>query len=209
MIYLLDKLFFEYYTNARARAKGPVRSDINSNVNLRIDQSAKTAELSITGVLSETGPDKLDRMLGQNGTAYRDVRDAVETIKASLPDGGDVTVGFNTPGGNVEGLDQTYQALASFGDAFTLTARNDGMTASAGYYLASAADRIEASSLMAATGSVGVVTSFVDERDALAGEGIKIHTVTNSKSPRKRPDPSTDEGRETLIEQMDAASTLR
>jgi ClpP class serine protease len=208
MIYLYTKEYYDRYSQARAdvEARGLVLNvPKRQPLSLEIDKSSNEATMAITGGLSETGPDAIDLILGEGGTAYSDIRAGIGEIDAALQPGGTIHLRFNTPGGGLDGLDQTYQAIAAARQRHTVVAHNDGTMASAGYYLASASDKIVANSLMAGTGSIGVVASVVDVSEAMAAEGIKKHVITNSKSPGKRPDVTTDAGRDVLVEQLDAA----
>jgi ClpP class serine protease len=74
------------------------------------------------------------------------------------------------------------------------------MAASAGYWLASAADEIVAANT-AELGSIGVVFSMRRR----PGDSLEI---VSTSSPKKRPDPGTDEGRRQIQQRADAIAEV-
>ena len=53
-------------------------------------------------------------------------------------------------------------------------------------------------------GSIGVVTTLVDDRDRLEKSGVKEIEIISSSSPHKRPDPASEDGRAVLQARVDA-----
>jgi ClpP class serine protease len=97
---------------------------------------------------------------------------------------------LDTPGGDVTGItDFSAQIKRSTKavDAYVWNAN------SAGYVIASAADRIIVNNL-GTVGSIGVVVTAVDDTEALEKEGIKIKEIWSSQSPYKRLNLNTEEG---------------
>lgn len=106
----------------------------------------------------------------------------------------------DSPGGVVSGLGEAAEAIRGAGKP--VTAFVTGIAASAAYWLASQAAEIVAES-SASVGSIGVVMSM--SRQVQPGsDGRQAYEITSSGAPRKRPDPSTDEGRAAMQEYVDA-----
>ncbi len=77
------------------------------------------------------------------------------------------------------------------------------MAASGGYWLASQAGKIIASSPTDLIGSLGVVVEEVDRSKQDESQGITRRVYTSTDAPDKRIDTSTDEGQKKIIAQLD------
>lgn len=107
---------------------------------------------------------------------------------------------FDTPGGVVSGLGEAAVAIRE--SAKPITGFVTGIAASAGYWLASQAAELVLEPA-GSVGSIGVVMSM--SRQVQPGsDGRQAYEITSSGAPRKRPDPSTDEGRAAIQEELDA-----
>lgn len=151
--------------------------------------SGGVAQISISGVLTQAGPDLWDKIFGMDGTSYQSIIDAIAEAEES-PDVDSIELVMDTPGGEVSGVDSVYQAVAD--TTKPITAINAGLMASAGYWIASAADKIVVESAVAETGSIGVIVSGVDYSEAYAKEGIKIVRIKSENAPNKAPGVSTE-----------------
>jgi ClpP class serine protease len=163
----------------------------------------RTAKISITGPLSQDGPDWIDVYLGYGGTAYKNIIRAANESKEFFDkdDIDNVVVRMNTPGGYVDGVDHAYQALKQIGDIGIV--KNDGMIASGGVWLASAFNRIEPTTDTAIIGSIGVVATFIDWTGYYDNWGVKVIDITNKESPNKRPDATQKEGFKVIQKELD------
>ena len=104
--------------------------------------------------------------------AHADADDRVESIRIMM----------DSPGGMVDGV---RRAMASIRDCVKpTTVQVDGACCSAAYWLASAADRIEAQS----TSSIGCLGVMLSKADLPKGERRFI----SSQTPAKVPDPRSD-----------------
>lgn len=106
---------------------------------------------------------------------------------------------YDTPGGVVSGLGEAADGIRS--SAKPVTAFVTGMAASAGYWLASQSREIVADR-SAQLGSIGVVMSLSRQEQA-GQDGRRVHEIVSSNAPNKRPDPSTEEGRAVLQDDVD------
>lgn len=159
------------------------------------------ATIKIAGVLSPNGPDIIDRLFGFEGTAYGDIITAIES-SVDDPNVQSIRLAINSPGGDVEGVDETRATIAAAARQKPVVALNTGRVASAAYWLASAADEIVATSPANMTGSIGVVAVAIDRTDRDRKYGVV--TVVSKNAPDKRPDLQTESGISVLQDQVDA-----
>lgn len=169
--------------------------------------SEREASILISGLLSVNGPSFLARFFGFNGTAYKDIITAANSLKDD-PSIDTVRLVMNTPGGYVDGMDQAYYALKELAASKKVIAENHGMIASAGYYLAVAATEIIAITRLAISGSIGVKIAKVDYSDSDARNGIKTITIISRNAPDKEPDPATAQGKDVIQREIDAAERV-
>lgn len=158
------------------------------------------ANISITGPLSRKGPSIVDMLFGFGGTSYAKI---VESIRLAEEDFSikEINLQEDTPGGEVTGVDEVYKVIAKCKKK--ITAINRGMIASAGYWIASACDKIVASEETSRTGSIGVVITAVDYSKFYEDHGVKVVEIVSKNAPNKRPDIKTKRGRDVLQEQAD------
>ena len=90
------------------------------------------------------------------------------------PGVGSILLDIDSPGGSVANLPETAAVIAAL--AKPVVAHVNTMAASAAYWLASQADEIVASP-SAELGSIGVYTMHIDEREALAAEGVSVEII--------------------------------
>ncbi len=94
-----------------------------------------------------------------------------------------IFLSINTPGGTVFDSDGIYRALKSYKEKYQVPiyAYVDGICASGGMYIASAADKVYSSDV-SLVGSVGVLLStFMNFNDALDKIGVKTMTISAGK----------------------------
>lgn len=106
------------------------------------------------------------------------------------PDVRGILLEFDTPGGEVTGVAALAEAIYAARRIKPVRAYVDGMAASAGYWLASATDRIE----IDPAGMLGSIGTVLAVRDPSKVDARSIEFVS-SQSPHKRPNPLTDDGR--------------
>lgn len=104
---------------------------------------------------------------------------------------------MDTPGGAVTGTSD-FAALVKASSKKTVAFT--WMAASAGYWIASAAD-VVISPPTGVNGSMGTILSITDYTEQQKKRGIRTIDIVSSQSPNKRPDPDTDEGL-AVIQQM-------
>jgi len=140
--------------------------------------SGKVRVIPIKGVLL-----KDDQECGPIGTASMGYAirsaDNDRSVNAILLD-------IDTPGGSVDGtevLEQIIKATEKPVVAFV-----NGLMASAGTWIGSAADTIIASTMHDKIGSIGVMISFMDVQPMWEKQGVKFHEIYSDKSKDKNLD---------------------
>lgn len=156
----------------------------------------EVAQISVTGLLTKN-PDLFATLIFGN-TSYAEIINALERA-SSDPSIKAIHMFVDSPGGAIDGLFETIDTLeaAKAMKPITVVASN---AHSAAYALASAAGPITALSRGSQFGSVGTMASFPIEKE--------IVTLTNSESPQKNPDVTTEEGRATMVARLDEAYGL-
>jgi len=94
---------------------------------------------------------------------------------------------IDSPGGMVDGTQTLVDAITN-SEKRTIAFIDDGMAASAGYWIASAADEIYASRATDSIGSIGVFCTLYDFTEYLKMEGIVAHQIYAPQSTDKNAD---------------------
>lgn len=161
-----------------------------------LDNTRETVIRNGVAIIPVVGPisryaDLFSRISGATDidTLAKDFRTALDdrSVKA-------VVLQMDTPGGTVAGVCEFAAHVAEArGKGKPICAYVGSQAASAGYWIASAADSIVVDPT-ATVGSIGVVLGMRKPAEAKAGQARTIEFVS-SQSPRKRPDPETEAGR--------------
>lgn len=126
----------------------------------------------------------------------RDFQSAVDEAEARA-----ILLNFDTPGGDANGVNEMAKAIRDARGRKPIVAYVGGMAASAGYWMASQADRIVIDET-ASLGSIGVRAAFPSAKEDGSVEFI------SSQSPGKRFDPVSDEGRARIQARIDAMADV-
>ncbi len=129
--------------------------------------------------------------------AAMDFRIAVEdpSIRA-------IVLHLDTPGGEVNGCAELAQLIYAARGTKPIVAMVSDGAASAGYWIAAAADEIVVSPA-AYVGSIGVWWEIVDASAREEAEGIRRFRIVSSQSPNKVPNPDDEAGRQVLQAEAD------
>lgn len=209
--WLLEKSFFDLYSSTIGHA---LRKDLSLFAGdviakMAIDNSLNdpnkkfytvengSAIIPISGVLRNSAS-FLDMLFGFSGSlTYPAIQKAVDQANSD-PTVKDLKFIFDSPGGNVSGLDNTAVAI-SMSKKPTMAVINS-MCCSAALYLASQTDEIVATSEGSMIGSIGVMVSMsIDPNEK---------NITSSNAPKKAPDPNTEAGLSMIIENLDQMEAL-
>ena len=156
------------------------------------------AHIAVTGPLTQSGPDFLDLLFGIGGTGYEAITKAL--ADANTANASQIVLDINSPGGEVSGVDQVWQAVRD--SKAPVVAMSRGLVASAAYWIASGAKAIYASSQVDMIGSIGVMAAYYTlDR---AGSGVKKYTFVSKSAPLKNADPGTDVGAKAIQDRIDA-----
>ena len=178
-----------------ASAQSNVTPKPGETVRLAIDEDG-TAHIPIVGGLTPA-VSPCGALAGEAETEYGFIQSAISAAESD-PRVVRVVFDIDSPGGDINGLDQTAQAMSAM--TKPTEASVGGMAASAAYFLASQTDRIVAASPMSQIGSIGIVSRMADDK----GDGVKVWRFVSSGAPNKRPDLATDEGRAVVQARIDA-----
>lgn len=179
------------------------QEDIDDQFSRVLQINGDNAIINLFGPMSENGPDWIDLYYGYNGVSYKNlIRAAEEILKNDAIK--NVIVNGNTPGGNIDGLDEAFKSLDFLAQKRPVTAINKGMIASAGVWYASAAHKIIAGNPSSMIGSIGVVIDTLDFTGYYNSFGIEQITITNTDSPNKRPNLLTEEGKNIYIKELNS-----
>jgi signal peptide peptidase SppA len=135
------------------------------------------------GMMELSGYTSLDR-LSKEYTKLEDDK-SIKTIVLNI----------DTPGGQASGIAE-FAEYIKISNKKTI-AYVDDLAASAGYWIASACDEIVASGT-SMVGSIGVVFTLSDDSERRKNQGVQDIEIVSSVSPKKRPDATTDDGKEQI-----------
>ena len=161
---------------------------VSKNRSSILTVSDGVAHIKISGVLQKE--EDFWSMFFGGVTIYGDIRRAIDSANAD-ESVNQIVLHIDSPGGEVDGVDETAMAIKK--SAKKITARVEGMAASAAYWLASQASEIVASSPTDYVGSIGVVCEYYPSDS----ESIVLTTAKN-----KRPDIESDAGRAAVLKPM-------
>jgi ClpP class serine protease len=178
-------------------AKAEILSQTPVTPKLTIDEN-NNAHVYIYGALVND-PDPMLVYFGQSFTTYQSIQDSFNRIRESNSD--KIYLHIDSPGGMVAGVDNIWKTVIDLREDFEVIAINEGMIASAAYWIASAADRIVSDSETNDQGSIGVICGYCDysKYDEKAGIEEKIFVSKNAKFKH----PSQEGFDETLQKEID------
>jgi ClpP class serine protease len=205
-ILAIEQSFFEYLADQIAihqitdemiiEARMPETSTPNI---LQVGRDGE-ATIEITGPLSMNGPGGFMRFLGIGGTSYKSIIQAANEA-AEDEDIKTVRLLVNSPGGQIQGVDETWMALMALSEKKHVIAENHGIMASAAYWLASAADEIVATSPSAMTGSIGVLITQKSQDE-------KTVRIVSTNAPEKNTEDGSKESLKILQDRADALERI-
>lgn len=119
-----------------------------------------------------------------------------------------IVLDIESPGGQVTGLDEISDMIyGARGQKPIIAHCGGGMIASAALWIASACNEVVLTG-SAEIGSLGVVATYIDWKAFDDRVGIKEIEIVSSQSPKKRPDPTTDDGLAIIQARIDAIADV-
>lgn len=170
---------------------------VDSDETPAISVSGGVAEIQIEGVLTNK-PDWFAELFGGGNTTYQSiVRGVAQAEQDSRVKEIVLRIG-SSPGGHIDGLFRVVDALKNATKPIKAVVADQA--ASAAYAIVAQADRIVAGNRATRFGSIGVAVQ--------AYKSPVVYDVASANAPKKRPDPSTEEGRAIMREELDALHAL-
>lgn len=153
------------------------------------------AQINIQGILTER-TSFMNFLMDERATSYAEIRQALASADGN-PAVKRAVLNINSRGGDVDGLFETIAAIEQFSKPLKVRASK---ALSAAFALAAAGGKIEAVGKASQFGSIGVIAKFKVFEDEV--------TISNTDSPEKAPDPSTEEGQASIRARLDEMNTL-
>jgi capsid assembly protease len=170
-----------------------------------LDGARKVSVRDGTALIPITGPivRRADFFSDVSGGAA--IATLASDFHAALNDGSVKAILFvvDSPGGEVSGVSEFANMVFAARGQKPLTAYVEGLGCSAAYWIASACDEIVLDDT-AMVGSIGVVTAVPDPSKQTA----RSIEIVSSQSPNKRPDVSTERGRQQIQDRVDALADV-
>jgi len=170
-----------------------------------MDRAEKAKVREGVAIIEAIGPmfQRANLMTAMSGaTSYdtlrRDFQTAIDDPKIK-----GVVLNVDTPGGAALGVNELAEAVYQARGVKPIVAYVGGMGCSAGYWLASAADKVVVDP-MAVLGSIGAQIATSDSTAADEKKGVKRFRFVSSVSPNKNAEPGTEEGSAELQKTVDA-----
>lgn len=135
-------------------------------------------------------------------TLRRDLQAAVDDNRVRA-----ILLNVDSPGGEARGVGELATAIQAVRGVKPIVAYAGDLAASAGYWIASAADKIVIGP-GAALGSIGVRAAFSDTSERDAARGVKTVEFVSSQSPYKAADMNSKDGRARIQARVDALADV-
>jgi ClpP class serine protease len=158
-------------------------------------QAGDVAEIRVEGTLT-TRPSLYAMLFGGGNTTYSEIISSI-ALAENEPTVKRVVFDVRSPGGMVDGL---FEALAAIQSLTKPRAVRGTQACSAAYAIAAVAGRIQAKNAAAEFGSIGVAATLFHVPE--------IIDITSTNAPKKRPNPSTEEGKAVIREYLDQIHDL-
>lgn len=156
----------------------------------------RTARMELTGVMSSRRSWLMQLFGYAPSMTYGEFVDALDQAESD-DEVDQIAIFMDTPGGEAAGVDDAAVMLAATSKPTTVYAGSQVL--SAGYYIASQADKIIGKPA-SVFGSIGTAVAMLNDPEVVQ--------IASSDAPRKRPDVSTVEGRRIVQEQLDEMQAL-
>ena len=118
-----------------------------------------------------------------------------------------ILLAIDSPGGQVNGVNELAEMIWRARTTKPIEAYVSGTAASAGYWLASAAERITVDAT-ARLGSIGIMAALLDTRERDRKAGVETIQIISSNAPDKSADPQTERGRAAILAELDQLETI-
>lgn len=180
---------------------------LETRLGQRLEHTHEVTTRGNVAVIPVTGPifryaNLFTRISGATSTEIlaQDIQTALDNPRIKS-----IVLNMDSPGGVATGINELAALVKTGRDKKRIVAYVGGQAASAAYWIASAAHEvvIDDTGLVGSIGAVLTVTV-----DAEAKDGRKRYNIVSQNAPNKRPDLSTEAGREKVGEIIDAMGTV-
>ncbi|WNO10539.1 S49 family peptidase [Teredinibacter sp. KSP-S5-2] len=181
-----------------AQRKNDVQQWVAENINDQMLETQLSEVRESVAIVSVVGPlfryaNIFTRISG--ATSYELIGKDMQALLAN-PDIHSIILNVDSPGGEVNGVSELAKIIYRARGIKPIYAYVSGDAASGAYWIASAADKIIVSDT-AELGSIGVVATVRHFKDD------NVIEIVSSQSPHKRPDVSTDAGKQRIQNRID------
>lgn len=174
-----DPVFLQEYINKLQNIFAQSAAlDTSSEEPTKYTILGSTAVIPIHGVILKTIP-KYYKYYGIQAASSVETRHAIEAASRD-PNVKDIRLHIDSPGGDVSGLLELVASIKTSSKMKPITAKVDGLAASAAYWIASQANKIEATE-SSNIGSIGVYTVLYDFSKMYTDMGIKTVIVRSGE----------------------------
>lgn len=178
---------------------------VEARLGRKLDNTRNVTMRDGVAVIPVTGP------IFRYANLFTEVSGATSTqalatdIQTAIDNGNvrSIVLAIDSPGGEANGIHELSELIYAARAKKPVVAYVGGMAASAGYWIASAADEIviDATAML---GSIGVVYAFRDP----GGKGAKDIEIVSTQSPKKRLDVDTEAGRSQYQKYADELASI-
>ena len=137
------------------------------------------ALFDIMGVLSKDGPDLIDLLFGEGGTATAPLAEAIGRA-ADDPSVMAIFIDIDSPGGTVDGTAAVADAVYAAAQKKPVFAFAGDCIASAAYWIGSQATKLFVGPT-STVGSIGVYTVLVDSSRRASNEGVEVKVIKSGE----------------------------
>lgn len=162
-----------------AAAKNNNNDDSSEDKPYKVTSSG-IAKINMIGVLSK----RMNLLSAFSGGISTEI--IKERIDAAINDNDvkGIFLTIDSPGGSVDGTIDLANTIFKAKDKKPILAFGDGLMASAAYWIGSAASYVIASNTTTQIGSIGVISSHVENTEQLKKEGVKVTMFSSGKYKR-------------------------
>lgn len=139
------------------------------------------------------------QIFGMDQTQYSDISASLDSA-ANNSDVKKIQLHINSPGGVVNGILGVVDKIKSIDKPIDSMVN---LCCSGAYWIASNTDSITATNALSTIGSIGVITTFYDDKKMLDNAGYKEIVLTSTKAPNKHADPATKKGQDIIKSRLD------
>lgn len=171
----------------------------------RFTRAGSVAVIPVMGTISQ----RMNMLSAMSGGTSTEMLGREISTAAADPDISAIVLNVDSPGGTVPGLTELHSAIMSARERKPIVASVNSMSASAAYWITSAASEISITPSGEA-GSIGVFAMHVDESAALEQEGVKVSLIHfgDRKIDGNRFQPLTEEARASIQADVDAFGAM-